>query len=377
MAETRRLRSYEGLHVLIAGGGVAALEAAFALRALAGERVYVELLTPELRFFYQPQAVLEPFGRQRVQQFELAELATAAGAQLTLGALTSVSPDSHLARTTHGMSIGYDALVIACGASPRCSLRDAVAFRGPADSDRIAAIVRDAQRGGVEQVTLAIPSCRTWPLPLYELAFGLRSLTGIPITIATAEPRPAAVLGPEPSGQLEALLHEHRIELATGTDFEDWRSESVTIAAPELVGNRIYGIPADEEGFIPINRFAAVKGVKDVYAAGDITSFGVKHGSLAAAQADTAAAAIAARSGADVPPSPFRAVLHAYLVCGEESLYVRRDLDKPNDPGVVSRDPLWSPAGKIFARHLAPVLAEISHRHQRSLLSLNPPEARH
>jgi sulfide:quinone oxidoreductase len=36
--------------VLIAGGGVAALEAALALRALAEDRVRVELLAPEPQF---------------------------------------------------------------------------------------------------------------------------------------------------------------------------------------------------------------------------------------------------------------------------------------------------------------------------------------
>jgi hypothetical protein len=43
-------------HVLIAGGGVAALEAALALRALAEDRVRVELIAPEPRFWYRPLA---------------------------------------------------------------------------------------------------------------------------------------------------------------------------------------------------------------------------------------------------------------------------------------------------------------------------------
>ena len=48
-------------HVLVAGGGVAALEAALALRALADERLHVELLAPEPQFWYRPLAVAEPF----------------------------------------------------------------------------------------------------------------------------------------------------------------------------------------------------------------------------------------------------------------------------------------------------------------------------
>src|SRR5512146_2376179 len=46
--------------VLIAGGGVAALEAALALRDLAGERLEVEIWAPSADFVYRPFAVGEP-----------------------------------------------------------------------------------------------------------------------------------------------------------------------------------------------------------------------------------------------------------------------------------------------------------------------------
>jgi NADH dehydrogenase FAD-containing subunit len=47
--------------VLIVGGGVAALEAALALDALAAEHVDVELVAPERSFAYRPLLVAEPF----------------------------------------------------------------------------------------------------------------------------------------------------------------------------------------------------------------------------------------------------------------------------------------------------------------------------
>jgi NADPH-dependent 2,4-dienoyl-CoA reductase/sulfur reductase-like enzyme len=53
----------KALDVVIAGGGVAALEAAMALRELAGDRVKLTLLAPTADFIYQPMAVLEPFVR--------------------------------------------------------------------------------------------------------------------------------------------------------------------------------------------------------------------------------------------------------------------------------------------------------------------------
>ena len=48
--------------VLIAGGGVAALEAALTLRELGEGRVRVELLAPEPSVWYRPVAVAEHKG---------------------------------------------------------------------------------------------------------------------------------------------------------------------------------------------------------------------------------------------------------------------------------------------------------------------------
>ena len=69
----------EKLHVLVAGGGVAALEAMVALRKLAGELVEVELVSPDADFFYRPLSVAEPFGRGACSASTLPPWRTAAG----------------------------------------------------------------------------------------------------------------------------------------------------------------------------------------------------------------------------------------------------------------------------------------------------------
>jgi NADPH-dependent 2,4-dienoyl-CoA reductase/sulfur reductase-like enzyme len=112
------VRSGGTASVLIAGGGVAALEAALALRALGEERVSVELISPEPLFWYRPLAVAEPFRLGEVMHFELPELAAAAGATFSLGTLVSVDPTHHLAHISPGGAIPYDMLLIACGPSP-------------------------------------------------------------------------------------------------------------------------------------------------------------------------------------------------------------------------------------------------------------------
>ena len=64
------------------------------------------------------------------------------------------------------------------------------------------------------------------------------------------------------------------------------------------------GLPAALNDFIPVDRHCQVRGVERVYAAGDATDFAIKHGGIAAQQADAAAEAIAALAGAPVKPKP-------------------------------------------------------------------------
>src|SRR5207253_10047688 len=59
-------------------------------------------------------------------------------------------------------------------------------------------------------------------------------------------------------------------------------------------------------GFVSTDDHGRVHGLDDVYAAGDVTQFPVKQGGIATQQADSVAAAIAARAGAPVEPAPFR-----------------------------------------------------------------------
>jgi sulfide:quinone oxidoreductase len=49
------------VRVLVAGGGVAALESVLALRSLAGDRVAIELLAPGTDFAHRPYSVRSPF----------------------------------------------------------------------------------------------------------------------------------------------------------------------------------------------------------------------------------------------------------------------------------------------------------------------------
>ena len=82
----------EPFEVVIAGGGVAALEAALALRDLGGGRIALNLITSDTEFAYRPSVVTEPFGYPPVQRFPLAEIAGDIGAELLPDRLAAVVP---------------------------------------------------------------------------------------------------------------------------------------------------------------------------------------------------------------------------------------------------------------------------------------------
>src|SRR5215218_8902465 len=119
--------------VLIAGGGVAALEAMLALKELATGLLEVELVAPERDFVYRPLAVAEPFGLGSMRRFDLAALVDGAGAKLRTDAVTAVDADRHHVGTRRGDEIAYDLLILALGARPREAIPGAITFWGGGD----------------------------------------------------------------------------------------------------------------------------------------------------------------------------------------------------------------------------------------------------
>jgi sulfide:quinone oxidoreductase len=360
--------------VLIAGGGVAALEAALALRALAGDRTDVELLAPEPLFWYRPMSVAEPFGLGEARRFDLQELATAAGATYTPGALEAVDTSRKLARTSSG-TVGYDALLIACGAEPRPAIPGALTFRGPADSERVSAVLAQIDSGEIRRLAFVIPAGAVWTLPAYELALMTAARGGrrVELVLVTPEREPLVLFGPAATETIESLLAEAGIEVHPGAYADSFVDGALTlgadeavaadaaIALPRLRGRRIGGIPQTVEGFIPVDSHALVIGLRDVYAAGDATSFPVKQGGIAAQQAEVAASSIAIAAGADLDPSVFRPVLRGVLLTGGPPRYLRREITGGfGETSFVATEPLWWPPAKIVGRYLAPFLGALA-----------------
>ena len=273
------------------------------------------------------------------------------------------------------MEIGYDALVIACGALPRPALAGALIFRGPADTDAYRRLLVEAESGSIGSIAFVVPAPGIWPLPLYELALLTASHLDwrhkqVELALVTPEPAPLALFGDAASEAARELLSSHGVALRTGchaTRYQAGRLELVpdatlraerVVALPRLEGQRILGIPQDSDGFIATDLSGRVSGFTDIFAAGDITQFPIKQGGIAAQQADAVAEVIAAQAGAAVHPHRFQPVLRGLLLTGSAPRYLRSEPHGTEGTrSTVAGDALWWPPSKIVGRYLAPFLA--------------------
>src|SRR6202034_3399373 len=137
------------------------------------------------------------------------------------------------------------------------------------------------------------------------------------------ETAPLAIFGEQASSAVSGLLSDAGITVIPSAHAQVPEAGKVVIeqgetvlavdrviVLPELFGPSVRGLPAGEHGFIEIDAHAKVRGVDCVYAAGDAVDFPIKHGGLAAQQADAAAESIAAQAGAPLTPEMFDPVIH-------------------------------------------------------------------
>ena len=363
--------------VVICGGGVAAVEALLALRALMKVGIDVHLVAPNRQFVYQPLAVAEPFELADTHLFELAEIAADQNATLHVDSLARVDTEAGSVRLSSGVVLPYDALLdrgrrraarLAGGrVALRWSRRACAAFVG---------LLEGFEEGSTQRLCFVYPAGLGWVLPLYELALltashlADRGVVGVELTVVTPEGDPLGVFGPAAGRMLRSLLADRGIALKAGAyaeKIEDGKlhlhpratlevDQVVTLA--QLEGPAVPGLPCDAAGFIAVDEHSRVAGLEDVYAAGDGTNFPVKQGGIATQQADAAAEAIAAQMGVAVTPAPIRPTLRGMLLTGIAPTYLRAQIaGRTGDSFEIAANPLWWPPSKIAGRYLAPYLA--------------------
>lgn len=361
--------------MLVAGGGVAALELVLALRALVGSRVAIELIAPHADLRYPPLDVIEPFGLAP-PRVALAEALAPLGVAHRRDAVVDVDVLDHRVRTADGSMLEYEALALTIGTRVLPSpTPGALVFGGPDGRARFAELLQDAEAGAAQQLLFALPPASRWPLPLYELAImTARHLrlhgSQAHVTLVTPEQAPLELFGGRASGQLLEYLEALGITFLGGSSVERVLRDEVLLAGtarripadrvvtlPVVAGPALPGVPYDAEGFFPVDAHGAVRGTHDVYAAGDATTYPIKHGGLATQQADAVAEAIAVRCGVPLQPAPFRPVLRGMLLTGEAPQYLEASVGSDHTDSAGAGVPLWWPPAKVAGRHLAPFLA--------------------
>jgi sulfide:quinone oxidoreductase len=358
-------------HVVIAGGGVAALETLMALRDLAGDRIAITLIAPETTFSYRPMKVVEPFYLGHAREYQLADIARDYGARFVHDSVAEVEPEQKVVRCGSGVHVPYDHLVLATGAKSVPAFKDALTFGADPAERRLHGLLADLEQGYVKSVAFVVPGDAAWTLPLYEIALMTArhawnmGMERVEFTLVTPEERPLGMFGRPASEAVGEMLAAERIEFI-GSAYPSVGRRSVVadpsgrrieadriISLPALEGRRLAGVPSDGTGFIRVDAHGRVPHLQDVYAAGDGTNFPIKQGGLATQQADAVAEMVAAAVGVDIEPAPFRPVLRGLLLTGGDAHYFRHRVAGGAGEGEVAGRTLWWPPTKIAGRYIS------------------------
>ena len=359
-------------HVVIAGGGVAALEAVLTFNEVARDQLRLTMLSAVPDFHYLPLAVTRAFSGGHTYHLSLTEILEGLQSDLVVGSLEAIDVPARRLRVADGSELGYDALLVAIGARRRGTLPGAITFVGDNAPTELRGLLQRASEGSLRKLIFAIPPGVQWTLPAYELAlltaghFERESIQA-QVSVATYEAEPLAVFGGKASDAVAEQLRMrgvalHRVEAER---FEAGRLivaggevivADAVIALPRLFAPEIEGLPSDADGFLPVDDFGRVPGAGPVYGAGDATSSSLKQGGVAAQQAETAALAIIAALGLGPQPPPFRPELQGLMLAGPPSRFRRLDPaalpdpDRPSQAGAL-------PRAKIAGRRVASFLA--------------------
>jgi sulfide:quinone oxidoreductase len=199
----------------------------------------------------------------------------------------------------------------------------------------------------------------------------------VSLLFITPEELPLRVFGRTASAAVAKAMEDAGVELmaASYVDRADRGTLHVSpagqvidagrmVTVPRLAGPGIAGLPADEQGFIPVDEHGRVRGVDSVFAAGDGTTFPIKQGGVAAQQADAAALAIARTAGVAVEAPPFDPVLRAKVLTGARAEFLREALgpEGGEETSTASEHALWWPPTKVAAPYLTTYLEHLGHR---------------
>ena len=255
----RRAVALRAMHLLIAGGGPAALEGALAVQRLAGERVRDHAAqrprrrSSTARSPSPSRSGSPPRSASRCRSSP-PSAASSCGSSALLRDRPRRAPRAH----RRDGELPYDALLLALGAAAEEAIPGALTFRGPEDTARLRAALEHLHAGEPLRVAFVAGTETAWTLPLYELALltarwaDERGLALEP-WVVTWEHRPLTIFGEEAATAVAELLADAGVRLWTGAfaeaveDGRLWISVEgglpvdLAVALPRPVGRRIPG----------------------------------------------------------------------------------------------------------------------------------------
>ena len=362
---------------MIAVSGVGALEGALTLRALIGARPRITMITPDADFTSGATAAGEaPAGTAR---HAITRIAADLALELRDDRVVSVQPSAHTLQTADGATVAYDRLLLALGTRRTAVFKDALTVDDDPLGSHLAGLRAEIKRREVESIAFIAPRGTIWALALYELALQTAAHAadlslGLSISVATPEPAPLAAFGPEASAVVRRMLNRAGISLATGARCQLHKPGKLVmepggaplsvdriVALPLLRGPSISGISSGPEGFVSVDSQSRVRGLGGIFAAGDMTHLPLKHGGLAAQQADLAAETIVAERAGLPAPRPRTLIAEAILVGTDRSVRLRAEL---GDRGIATRcvvfeEPPGMPLDRLITRRLTAYLHKL------------------
>jgi sulfide:quinone oxidoreductase len=311
----------------------------------------------------KPLAVPSGFGRGGLLSFDLPKLTATARATFHNLGVSEVDASRRSLKLSDGSGFEYDYLIASPGTESVEAVPGATTYRWSTDNVAVTGALDSLRNREEAKVVVAAPEGGAWPLPTYELALLIKSELGpgASVSIVTPEKSPLGLFGEADSEKVAALLRDQDIETILETAPTEYRDGALVttdgkqieadfvLAMPRLAGRRIPGLPCDDQGFIPVDGLGRIRDHSREFAAGDVTSFPVKFGGLAAAQADVVAAAIGAAVLGGPPPEPYKPVYRAVLVTADGLVGLGPGVDDNAAYG-------WDPAEKIYGKFLMPFL---------------------
>ena len=366
-------------HVVIAGGGVGALEGLLALQAVGADRVRISVLTATRHLTYRALSVAEPFGGDPAPRFDWEQITRDRGVRWIPDVVERVRPEARELDTRDGPPVGYDALLLALGARPAAgAARARSRSPGRATCSRSARRSRRWSPGGATRSRSSPPPASAWTLPLYELALmtaehGRRRGLDLAIELVTRESTPLGLFGAEASAAVARRLDAGRRPRAHR---HVRRSE---VRGREALA-RARGRARRPTSSSPCRRSRAARrraagGPRRLRAGRPLRPRprrrprlgGGRHDDAPAQAGRPRRAAGRRRRGRHRGPGrrrrlelrPYKPKLRGLLLTGSDPVFLER---RPHAPprSEASAEFLWWPAHKVVGRHLGPYLESLA-----------------